>query len=158
MDGNAVWTIQCTEYIHAPYEPSVLAIHRSYTQIRRSVIFSLIVAFLGYIVSTDGIRMDLAKIEAITSWPTPKNIHDIRSFHGLASFYRRFIRNFSTIIAPIIECLKAGRFVWTKEAKNAFQLLKSKVIEASVLVLANFGEVFEVHCDTSNVEIREALS
>ncbi|GKA77002.1 RNA-directed DNA polymerase [Tanacetum coccineum] len=72
------------------------------------------------------IKMDPVKVEAIISWPTPSTIHDIRSFHGLASFYRRFIWNFSSIIAPLTECMKGGRFTWTSETAKDFDILKAK--------------------------------
>jgi len=95
-----------------------------YVNLKKCRFFTNSLVFLGYVVSKEGIMMDPSKIEAITSWPIPKSLQDIRSFHGLASFYRCFIKGFSTIIGPITECLMGGTFKWTEEAQKSFELLK----------------------------------
>ena len=92
------------------------------------------VAFLGFIVGPNGIQMDPFKVEAITTWPVPKSVHDIRVFLGLANFYRRFIHNFSKVAAPITELLRKNRrFKWTLEAQTAFDSLRTSFTTAPVL-------------------------
>ena len=78
------------------------------------------IIFLGYVVTKDGFEMDRSKIEPISNWPTLSSIHDVRSFHGLVSFYRRFICGFSSIMAIVTKCLKGDKFKWTSVAEGSF--------------------------------------
>ena len=112
-------------------------------------LFTHEVTFLGYIVTGEGIKADESKIEAIRSWPTPKSIHDVQTFHGLASFYRRFIRNFSTIMAPMTEVIKGTSFQWTPKDQTAFEEVKKRLTQAPIQALLCFEKVFKVKCDAS---------
>jgi hypothetical protein len=102
--------------------------------------------------------MDEAKVKAIQEWPTPKSIIDVRSFHGLASFYRRFVKDFSMIASPLTEIVKkAVGFKWGEEQENAFSFLKSKLISAPLLFLPDFNKAFEIECDASGIGIEAVL-
>jgi hypothetical protein len=114
--------------------------------------------FLGFFISTEGVKMDSEKVKEILEWPSPKSITKIRNFHGLATFYRKIIRNFRSIVAPIIDCTRGKTFMWTKEFEENFKFLKKKVTEAPILALLNFDKVFEVDCDASHVGLELYLA
>ena len=88
----------------------------------------------------------------------PKNVGDIRSFHGLASFYRRFVPHFSTIASPLNELVKKDTpFVLGDKQQQAFEDIKAKFTQALVLALPNFEKTFELECDASRVGLGEVL-
>eukprot|EP00253_Pinus_taeda_P029788 PITA_29788 len=116
--------------------------------------------YLGFVVAENELKMDPEKISAIMSWPSPKSLFEVRSFHGLASFYRKFIENFSEICAPMLETIKKASqpFCWTKAAEDSFQLLKRKITERLILRLPDFSKPFQVRCDASGTAIGAVLS
>ena len=104
--------------------------------------------FLGFIVSALGIQVDEEKVRAIQDWPSLTSVSKARSFHGLASFYRWFVKEISSIATPITEVIKKDiGFKWGEDQEKAFQFIKEKVTHAPLLVLPNSAKTFEVECD-----------
>ena len=92
------------------------------------------VTFLGHVINEQGVSMEASKVEAITHWPRPNDPHDIRSFLGLAGFYRRFVRYFARIAAPLTDLLiKDAKFDWADKCEHAFQSLKFALSHAPIL-------------------------
>ncbi|KAM0058195.1 putative nucleotidyltransferase, Ribonuclease H [Helianthus debilis subsp. tardiflorus] len=109
------------------------------------------VQFLGHVVSEQGIQVDPAKVEAVMNWEAPKTPTEIRSFLGLAGYYRRFIENFSRIAAPLTSLTrKKEKFIWGPKQQESFEILKQKLSNAPVLSLPEGTEEFVVYCDASH--------
>jgi len=107
------------------------------------------VAYLGHIISAGGVAMDHSKVEAVTSWPQPRSTRGLRGFLGLAGYYRRFIKDFGAIAAPLTRLLRKDAFLWSEAAASAFTALKQALAAALVLQLPDFELPFTVDCDAS---------
>jgi hypothetical protein len=108
------------------------------------------VSFLGHIISEGGISVDPSKVESVLSWNTPQNVSDIRSFLGLAGYYRRFIEGFSKIAKPMIELLEKGKtFEWTPRHEASFQELKKRLTTAPILTMPDMERPFSIYSDAS---------
>lgn len=117
------------------------------------------VKYLGYVIGNGVIKTDPDKISAIRDLKAPKSVRGVRQFLGLASWYRRFIDNFSALTAPISDLTKKSKtFKWTKEAEDAFEQLKIHLTSAPVLVTPNFEKSFVIQCDASKVGIGGVLA
>jgi len=100
----------------------------------KSVLFQREVEFLDHLVTAEGIQPLPQKLEVIRDWPTPHCIRDVRAFYGLASYYRKFVRDFATIAEPLTRLTRKNAiFQWTEEAERAFQKLKAALMAASTL-------------------------
>jgi hypothetical protein len=130
-------------HLHAVFD--ALRAASLYANLEKCIFCTDRVAFLGYVVTPQGIEVDGAKIDAIRSWPTPQTITQVRSFLGLAGFYRCFVRDFSTIAAPLHDLTKKGvSFHWGPAQDQAFDTLKARLTSAPLLQLPEFGKTFEL--------------
>ena len=116
--------------------------------------------YLGFIVSEEGSKVDPDKVQEILGCLVQRNAYEVRSSHGLASFYRKFIRNFSQICTPIIDTFKKSRqpFKWIEETDKNFKLLKKKITKKPIPDLPSLEKVFQVQTNASGTVIGDVLS
>jgi hypothetical protein len=100
--------------------------------------------YLGFIISSNELKMDPKKVREIREWPSPRSVFEVRSFHGLERFYKKFIRNFNSICVSILDTIKKenGSFNWIEEDEKGFRVLKENITMQLILVLPDFKKTF----------------
>ncbi|KAK2396042.1 hypothetical protein QL285_057716 [Trifolium repens] len=109
------------------------------------------VKFLGHVISQGGVSVDPSKVEAVLNWERPRNVSEVRSFLGLAGYYRRFILGFSELALPLTRLTRKGAaFNWDTTCELSFSTLKEKLTSAPVLVIPDPSKKYVVYCDASH--------
>jgi hypothetical protein len=133
--------------------------HQLYANTKKCDFFQESITFLGHVVSGEGISMEPAKVKAIRDWPVLQSVEDVRSFLGLAGYYRRFVHSFSHIAAPLSNLLRNQvLFTWTDIEQKAFDALKSALINGPVLIVPDPALPFTVTTDASGYAVGATLS
>lgn len=124
--------------------------HKLYGKLSKCAFFQKEIHYLGHIISGEGISVDPKKLNTIRYWPIPKNAHEVRSFMGLAGYYRRFVEGLSKIVKPITNLQRKGvKYEWTEECDKAFSELKRLLTSATILRVPDMDKDFTVCTDAS---------
>jgi len=146
-----------THLVHLTKALTLLKQHHLFAKLSKCKFGCPDIEYLGHIISAQGVCADPGKIQAMVDWPLPKTTKALRGFLGLTGYYRKFIKGYGSIAAPLTAMLRHNSFTWTDLAREAFQALKEAVTHAPVLALPNFSHPFLIECDASGVGIGAVL-
>ncbi|XP_058216865.1 uncharacterized mitochondrial protein AtMg00860-like [Rhododendron vialii] len=128
----------------------VLRDNQLYAKASKCEFWLEVVKLLGHVVSKDEIVVDNSKVEAVLDWKQPKIVFEIRSFLGLAGYYRRFIQDFSILAKPMTRLIQKGvKFEWSEACEKTFQELKKRLTNAPILIISEWNIDYRVYCDVS---------
>jgi transposase InsO family protein len=132
--------------------------HKLYAKRSKCEFFRSEVEFLGHRIGANGLSVSQDKVQAVRDWPVPRNASDVRSFHGLANFYRKFVKDFSKIALPVTKLMSDHvPFEWGREQQTAFEALKAALCSAPVLLIPNPALPYTLNCDACKYAIGGTL-
>jgi hypothetical protein len=150
FDDILIYSTSWTEHLqHIRAVLSVLRANNLHVKRSKCSFATSTVSYPGHIISEYGVAMDTSKVDSVLNWPKPHSVWGLRGFLGLPGYYRRFIKDFGTIAAPLTQLLKRNAFHWNEQAHSAFESLKQALTAAPVLHLPDFEQCFQVECDAS---------
>jgi hypothetical protein len=152
FDDILIYSTSWAEHLqHVAVVFNELRAHRLHLKRSKCSFGTSSVAYLGHVISAEGVAMDADKVAAVLAWPIPHSLRALRGFLGLAGYYRKFIREFGLIAAPLTRLLRRDAFAWDDEATAAFEALKRALTTGPVLQMPAFDRPFVVDCDASGV-------
>jgi hypothetical protein len=143
--------------VHVGQVLQILQAHQLYAKMSKCRFGVDEIDYLGHFISDQGVRTDPSKLEAMSKWPIPTTIKSLRGFLGLIGYYRKFIRGYGIIAAPLTALLRKNCFKWNEAAGKAFDSLKYAVTHPPVLRLPDFSKPFTIECDASGLGIGAVL-
>ncbi|XP_041007936.1 uncharacterized mitochondrial protein AtMg00860-like [Juglans microcarpa x Juglans regia] len=142
---------------HVQVALETLREHKLYAKLSKCKFWCREIAYLGHLISAQGVRTDIEKLQAMKDWPLPGSIKALRGFLELTGYYRRFIKDYGGIAGPLTRMLRKGSFQWSEEAKKAFHDLKESRLLPLVLALPDFTAPFTIKCDALGTTIGAVL-
>lgn len=115
------------------------------------------ILYLGHVIGANGVKVHQEKIQAMQDWPPPRNTFDLRGFLGLCGYYKRFVKGYSQLVAPLTDLTRKGAFSRSDEAQVVFERLKVIMSTCPVLALPDFSRPFIFECDASGLGIGAVL-
>ena len=154
FDDILIYSKSLKEHVlHLHTVLDILKQHKLYAKISKCIFGYQEVEYLGYVISKEGVKADPKKISAMVQWSTPTTVKALRGFLGLTGYYRKFVKGYGGIAAPLTALLKRDSFVWSQAATQAFENLKEAMVTPPVLGSPDFNKLFIVECDASGGEL-----
>ncbi|GJX05300.1 ty3-gypsy retrotransposon protein [Tanacetum coccineum] len=158
FDDILIYSASLTAHMeHLECVLSCLQAHQFYVKRSKCAFGASTLEYLGHIISGVGVEVDPKKIAAVSEWPTPKTQRQVRGFLGLAGYYRRFIKGYAAMAAPLTDLLRKDGFRWGEAEAAAFESLKLQLTTTPVLTLPNFDQTFIVETDAADAGIGAVL-
>ena len=162
LDDVLIFSKSLDEHVqHLRTVLDVLRANKLFAKRRKCAFAQDSISYLGHIITGDGIKTDPAKIAAVQDWPTPTNVHDVRAFLGLCSYYRRFVPKFAHVASPLTDLTADGvhdvQAAWGVPQQQAFEKLKALLVSAPILVHADPDKPFVLRTDASDFALGAVL-
>jgi len=151
IDDILIYSRNKEEHIgHLRIVLEVLRDHQLYGKLSKCEFWLDEVQFLGHVISSHGIAVDSSKVETMLKWERPQTVTEVRSFLGLAGYYRRFVEEFSKMVSPLTQLTRKDQpFSWIDKCEECFEEMKRRLTTAPILIIPDINKMFEVYCDAS---------